>query len=77
MLAGWMNRQQQEIIEYLQAENSILREELQKVTGKKRLILNDKQRRKLAILAKRLGRGVLAQVCCSFSPVVIWKIQLK
>jgi len=34
MLAGWMNRQQQEIIEYLKAENAILRDELQKATGK-------------------------------------------
>jgi hypothetical protein len=33
MLAGWMNRQQQEIIEYLKAENAILRDELQKATG--------------------------------------------
>ena len=33
MIAGWMNRQQQEIIEYLQAENDIFREELQKATG--------------------------------------------
>ena len=32
MLAGWMNRQQQEIIEYLKAENSILRGELQKAS---------------------------------------------
>ena len=35
MLAGWMNRQQQEIIEYLKAENAILRDELQKATGNK------------------------------------------
>ena len=41
MMAGWINRQQQEIIEYLQEENSILREELQKATGKKRIILSD------------------------------------
>jgi len=34
MLAGWMNRQQQEIIEYLKAENGILRDELQKATGR-------------------------------------------
>ena len=32
MLAGWMNRQQQEIIEYLKAENGILRDELQKAS---------------------------------------------
>ena len=34
MLAGWMKRQQQEIIEYLKAENNILGDELQKATGK-------------------------------------------
>ena len=27
-LAGWMNRQQQEVIEYLKEENCILREKL-------------------------------------------------
>ena len=77
MIAGWMNRQQQEIIEYVMAENDILREELQKATGKKRLILNDKQRRKLAILGKRLGRGVLAQVCRSFCPDTLLKWHSK
>lgn len=41
MLAGWMNRQQQEIIEYLKAENAILKEELLKATGKKRIILSE------------------------------------
>ena len=46
MLAGWINRQQQEVIEYLKAENSILKEELLKATGKKRIILNDSQRRR-------------------------------
>ncbi len=28
VLAGWMNRQQQEVIEYLRTENRILREKL-------------------------------------------------
>ncbi len=50
MLAGWINQQQQEVIEYLKAENSILKEELLKATGKKRILLNDSQRRRLAIL---------------------------
>ena len=40
-LAGWMNRQQQEVIQYLRVENQILREKL----GRKRLILNDSQKR--------------------------------
>ena len=54
MLAGWINRQQQEAIEYLKEENKILRGELLKATGKKRIILNDSQRRRLAILGKKL-----------------------
>ena len=36
-VAGWMNRQQQEVIEYLRTENRILREKL----GGRRLLLND------------------------------------
>ena len=35
MLAGWINRQQQEAIEYLKEENKILREKL----GGKRILL--------------------------------------
>ena len=48
MLAGWLNREQHDIIEYLKAENSILKDELLKATDKKRIILNDSQRRRLA-----------------------------
>ena len=28
ILAGWVNRSQQDVIEYLQAENQVLREQL-------------------------------------------------
>jgi len=42
-LAGWMNRRQQEAIEYLRMENRILREKL----GHKRPILNESQKRRL------------------------------
>lgn len=52
MLVGWINRQQQDVIEYLKEENKILREKL----GKKRIISNDFQRRRLAIKGKALGR---------------------
>jgi ribosomal protein L15 len=58
MLAGWINRHQQDMIEYLKAENEILREKL----GTKRLLLNDDQRRRLAVLAKKLNRKALEQV---------------
>jgi len=59
MLAGWINRQQHETIEYLKEENKILREKL----GGKRILLTGSKRRRLAILGKRLGRELLGQVC--------------
>ena len=36
ILAGWVNRQQQEVIEYLRTENQVLKEKL----GPKRVLLN-------------------------------------
>ncbi len=41
LLAGWVNRHQQVVIEYLQAENRVLREQL----GSKRVRWTDAQRR--------------------------------
>jgi len=64
MLAGWINLQQQDMIEYLKAENKILPEKL----GKRRLLLNEDQRRRLAALGKKLGRKALAEICEAFSP---------
>jgi putative transposase len=64
MLAGWVNRHQQDAIEYLKAENKILKGKL----GKKRIILTDEQRRCLAVLGPKLGRKVLSEICCAFSP---------
>ncbi len=72
MLAGWIKRQQ-EAINYLKEENKILKHELLKATGKKRIILNDKQRRRLAILAKRVGRKMLFEISCVFSPDTLLK----
>ena len=43
-LAGWLNQQQQDVIDYLQEENRVLREQL----GGKRLRFSDDQRRRLA-----------------------------
>jgi putative transposase len=66
-LAGWMNRQQQEVLEYLREENRILREKL----GHKRIILSDNQRRRLAAAAMKLGRDLLRQYGTLFSPDTI------
>ena len=43
-LAGWLNQQQQDIINYLQEENRVFREQL----GDRRLRLNDDQRRRFS-----------------------------
>jgi hypothetical protein len=50
-VAGWMNRQQQEVIEYLKEENRILREKL----GPGRLQLTMAQKRRLAAAAFKLA----------------------
>jgi len=68
-LAGWINRHQQDIIEYLKTENTILRRKI----AKERIILNDQQRKLLAVLGKKLGWKALSQVCCAFSPDTILK----
>jgi transposase InsO family protein len=63
-LAGRMNQQQQDVIEYLQEENRVLHEQL----GNKRLRMNDDQRRRLAIRAKKLGRRVLHELTTMVTP---------
>jgi transaldolase len=50
-LAGWINRHQQDVIEYLLEENRVLKEQ---VKGR-RLRLTDAQRRRLAAKGRRLG----------------------
>ena len=64
ILAGWVNRQQQQVIDYLRTENQILKEKL----GKRRILLNDDQRRRLAVKAKVLGRKLLTEVGTLFTP---------
>src|ERR1700730_3372594 len=49
--AGWVNHQQREVIDYLQEENRVLREQL----GPRRLRFTDDQRRRLAAKARTLG----------------------
>ncbi len=53
-----MNRQQQIVIDHLRTENQVLRES----HGKKRILLSDDQRRRLAIKGKILGRKMLEEV---------------
>ena len=57
-LAGWVNRGQQDVVEYLQEENRVLREHL----GSRRLHFTDAQRRRLANKAKAIGRQTLSGI---------------
>ena len=73
-LAGWVNRHQQHVIEYLVEENRVLKEQLRG----RRLRLTDDQRRRLAAKGRRLGRRVLRQVATIVTPDTIlrWHRQL-
>jgi len=73
LLAGWLNQEQQKILEYLQEENRVLREHL---GG--RLRFTDEQRRRLAAKGKDLGRKLLEEVATLVTPDTIlrWHRQL-
>jgi putative transposase len=64
MVAGWLQRHQQQVITYLQEENRILKAQL----GGRRLRLTDTERRRLAALAHPLGRTRLKEVAALATP---------
>jgi transposase InsO family protein len=63
-LAGWINQQQRDVIDYLQEENRLLREQI----GAKRLRFTDDQRRRLAAKARTLGRRLLSEIATIRTP---------
>lgn len=64
IIAGWINRYQQGVVEYLRIENQVLKEKL----GKKRILLSDDQRRRLALKGKVLGRKALEEISTIVTP---------
>ena len=64
MVAGWLQRHQQQVITYLMAENRVLKAQL----GSRRLRLSDTERRRLAALAHPLGRQRLKEVATIATP---------
>ena len=64
-LAGWVNRHQQAIIDYLIEENRIFKQQL----SGRRLRLSDNDRRRLAAKAKPLGRAVLDEMAKLVTPI--------
>jgi putative transposase len=66
-LSGWLNQQQQFVIDYLAEENRVLREQI----GSRRLRFTDDQRRRLAVRAKQLSRRALAQIATIVTPATL------
>ena len=67
LFAGWVNRRQACVIEYLLEENRLLREQV----GGHRVRLDDVQRRRLAVKGKALGRRLLSEVAGIVTPDTI------
>lgn len=66
--AGWMNRRQQAVIEYLQEEVRVLQEQLGK-----RPRFTDDQRRRLAVKGKSVGRKGLQRFASIVTPdTLLW-----
>ncbi len=74
ILAGWLNRRQQAVIEYLKTENEILKFQL----DGRRPRLTDGDRRRLATKGKALGRKAVAAVACIVTPdtILAWHRRL-
>src|SRR6266446_6540118 len=64
MVAGWLQRHQQQVITYLIEENRVLKAQL----GGRRLRLTDTERRRLAALAHPLGRPRLKAMATLVTP---------
>jgi transposase InsO family protein len=67
VLAGFLNRRQQDEIAFTREENRVLREML----GKRRLRFTDAQRKRLAIRGKALGRALLRGIATLVEPDTI------
>ena len=74
VLAAWLARQQESFVEYLKAENRVLKARL----GRRRVIFSDAERRLLARHAKAVGRRRLFELEPIVSPDTLmrWHRQL-
>jgi transposase InsO family protein len=74
IFAGWVNRHQRGVIDYLVEENRILRARL----GKSRLLFTDAERRRLARKGGPLGRRILEAIVSIATPgtILAWHRKL-
>jgi hypothetical protein len=72
-VASALNHEQAKVIEYLKAENGVLREQLSSKGG--RIRFTDKQRCRLAAAAKDLGRQVLRKLGTIVTPDTLLRWQ--
>jgi hypothetical protein len=66
-MMGWLEREQRDAVAFLREENRVLKAQL----GRRRLRLDDEQRRRLAVLGDRLGRRVLRECATLVTPDTI------
>ena len=67
ILSGWVNRYQQQVIDFYISQTMALLES----QGKKRILLNDEQRRLLAVKGKALGGKALTELTTIVTPDTI------
>ena len=67
LFAGWVNREQQAVVEYLKAENRVLRVKL----GRRRVRFTDAERRRLGRMGRAIGRRALQEVGSIVTPDTI------
>ena len=73
ILSGWINRQQQEVIEFQNAQIQALLDKM----GRKRILLTDDQRRVLAVKGKVLGRKAMMELTTIVTPDTILRWQRR
>ena len=64
---GWLEAEQRDVIPFLREENRVLKAQL----GRRRLRMDDDQRRRLAVLGQRLGRALMHEMATLVTPDTI------
>jgi putative transposase len=66
-LSGWLAQEQRDVIAFLREENRVLKAQL----SGRRVRMTDDQRRRLAVLGRQIGRGMLREIATLVTPDAI------